>query len=120
MGSLAFGTSAVMADTEEPNSQKFFVDQLQECIDRVRARGGTFASSAVVNARARVTSDRIYQAVAQHFRRAGFIVHAPTPLAKWLEAVREAELNDLSVQRGLYSHLSLGNVILVEFGHNLV
>lgn len=89
------------------------IGYVQRAINEATLKHGTFASSALVNGRARLISDKLFQGIATHFRQLGYVVHAPTPLAKWLEALREAERNDLTMMR-FYQEISLGNVLLVE------
>mgnify|MGYP001332521749 CR=1 FL=1 len=103
-----------MSRTVPVTEETQFIQDLQSTIDRVTANKGTFASSGLVNAKARITSDRIFNLVANHFRAMGHTVYAPTKLAMWLEALQDADRNELTLLRGMYTEMSLGNVILVR------
>ena len=91
-----------------------YIHFLEGCISKVELKKGDFATSAIVNADARLISDDDYHAIADHFRSLGYVVHSPPTRDIWNQACQNHKRNDLAFLRwGYKEDEDLQQVILV-------
>ena len=116
MGTVPVEDTAAKRDRRNtPTWPEYHIHRLEEAIKHNKEFKGTFATSGLVNSQIRLVNDDVHATVVGHFRKSGYVVHAPPSMETWQKALEEPDRNCLNLLKHCYREPNaLDSVILVE------